>query len=147
MRGLSAPLISLQMTPREAGLLIWSGVGRLCSLGRINALSPTMWHSRSASARSDTWVMTTQQPHAVGQAWEGWLQSCSAEKDLGAWVNNPMNRWPRRPMASWPASEVKVKLGTWEVRLMVRLGNPDVFSNINDWSTPKNRLLQRILAL
>lgn len=71
MRGLSAPLISLQMTPREAGLLIWSGVGRLCSLGRINALSPTMWHSRSASARSDTWVMTTQQPHAVGQAWGG----------------------------------------------------------------------------
>jgi len=61
-RGLSAPSVSLQMTPSWAAVLICLRVGRLCRgiwTDWINGPRPTVWGSIRPSAGSCTWVTTT----------------------------------------------------------------------------------------
>ncbi|KAF4796268.1 hypothetical protein TURU_085011 [Turdus rufiventris] len=54
-------------------------------------------------------ALGSQQPLVCYRLGEEWLESCSAEKDLGVLVaaaeHEPaVHSWPRRPMASWPGS-------------------------------------------
>lgn len=115
MRGLTVPSANLQMTPNWWGVLICWMLGRFCRViwtGWINRLRPM------ASGSTTTSALVSQQPQAVLQAGEEWLESCLVEEDLGDLVNSwlDMNqcapRWPKRTVViwfilSWPAARGK----------------------------------------
>ena len=69
MRGMSAPSVSLQMTPSWVGVSICLRVGRLCRViwtGWIDGPRPTVWGLARPSAGP---ALRSKQPHAMLQAW------------------------------------------------------------------------------
>jgi len=70
MRGLSAPSVSLQMTPSWAGVLVCLRVERLCSGRHLDRLD--QWAEANCEFQQSQVPVPTlwsQQPHAILQAW------------------------------------------------------------------------------
>ena len=113
MRRLSAPSVSLQMTPSWAEVSICLRVGGLCRgiwTGWIDGLRSIVWGSTTPNARSCTSVTTTR-CHTTGLGKSSW-KSDQRKRTLGSWLTAgwtwaiSVPRWPRRPRASWLLSGI-----------------------------------------
>ena len=100
MRGLSAPSVSLQMTPIWEEVLICLRVGRLyrgiCVGCWTEALRPTVQASICMTVRSCIFVLNPCSATGLGQ----WLESWKDEKDLGVLVDIWLNM---SPQCAWVA--------------------------------------------
>jgi len=111
MRGLSAPSVSLQMTPSWAGVSICLRVGRSRRgtwTDWVDGPRPTVWGSTRPNAGSCPWVTPTPY-NATGLGRSGW-RAAQRKRTLGCWSTagwtgaSSVPRWPRRPTASWLGS-------------------------------------------
>jgi len=92
MRGLSAPSVSLQMTPRWEGLLICQREKKTLQrdLYRLNrwAMVNCMSFNRAKCQAQHFGHNNPRQHYRVG---EEWLESCLTERDLGALMDSWLN--------------------------------------------------------
>ena len=92
MRGLSAPSVSLQMTPSWVGVSICLMVGRFYRgiwTGWIDGQRPTVLRFNKAKC----WVLHLDHnnPMQCYRLGEKWMETCPAEKGLGVLVNRWLN--------------------------------------------------------